>query len=257
MEKQMTNLVLIDTGANVTHASAASMSRLYFNLKLTESGELHRVGMLAQTQRSYLGIRELPLSISGINPARIAKDLLYEAERTQTLGVFADFERQSDVASSLLKEIDHALHENGIAFFVPVAYAHVTRHAVITFETAISGGSLSGRVEQLRQEHGERCLAAFIQPVSNDFSIPSNTADGKPLLEAERESLARSAEAQSFFSKELCAKYFTYADALGVSHFVLYDDGVTMRAKLSLLAGLGIETVFVLDQDAPPLLQQL
>lgn len=257
MEKQTKNLVIIDTGANLTHANAKAMPKLYSNLKITEDGELHRLGVTTESERSYLGIRELPLSLSDANPARITKDLLYEANRTQTLGVFADFERMSHISASILREFDRVLHENGIPLYVPIACADVVQHAIITFETSISGGSLSQYIEQLQQTYGEKRLASFIRPVSNDFMVPSDSPDGKPILKAEREDLLRTWGAEPYFSKELCAKYFTYTDAMGEAHFVLFDDGITMLAKLSLLAGFHIDTVFILDQDAPPLLRQM
>ena len=59
---------------------------------------------------------------------------------------------------------------------------------------------------------------------------------------------------QTFFSRELCAKYFTYTDSENRAHFVLYDDPSTLEAKLAQLAGCGVQTVFALFPDAEMLL---
>ena len=61
--------------------------------------------------------------------------------------------------------------------------------------------------------------------------------------------------AQPFFSRELCAKYFTYMNADGQAHFVLYDDDSTLAAKLAQLAGCGVQNVFALFPDAAGLLK--
>ena len=93
-----------------------------------------------------------------------------------------------------------------------------------------------------------------MQPVSQDFTLPSTTPNGKTLTKTERETLLAHTGAQAFFSRELCAKYFTYTDTDGRAHFVLFDDASTLEAKLAQLTGCGVQTVFALFPDAAELL---
>ena len=46
-----------------------------------------------------------------------------------------------------------------------------------------------------------------------------------------------------FFSSELCAHYFTYMSRESGAHFVLFDDGATLRRKLEAAQSLDIRTV--------------
>ena len=46
-----------------------------------------------------------------------------------------------------------------------------------------------------------------------------------------------------FFSHELCARYFTYMSRESGAHFVLFDDGATLRRKLEAAQSLDIRTV--------------
>ena len=43
-----------------------------------------------------------------------------------------------------------------------------------------------------------------------------------------------------FFSNELCARYFTYMSKETGAHFVLFDDGETLRRKMEVARRLGI-----------------
>ena len=45
-----------------------------------------------------------------------------------------------------------------------------------------------------------------------------------------------------FFSGELCARYFTYMSRDNGAHFVLFDDGDTLRHKVEVARELGIRT---------------
>ena len=47
----------------------------------------------------------------------------------------------------------------------------------------------------------------------------------------------------TFFSPELCARYFTYQQE-GQLHFILYDDAETMNRKVRIAAELGLSAAF-------------
>ena len=168
--------------------------------------------------------------------------------------MFADFERETAQILALLRAFDEALAEDGIPLYVPVNIGRDLEHAVLTVSTALSGGSLTAYFSSLQGIYGAHRVAAFLQPVSQDFTMPSGSPDGKPLSAAARAALLAETGAQVFFSHELCARYFTYTDREGAAHFVLFDDADTLAAKLAQLIGCGVQTVFALYPDAAGLI---
>lgn len=248
------NLVLVCTGRDTAHAAGSGLKVLHLCLGVTESGSLRRLQLPTAKARSYLGLCDLPRQLQTINAPRLAADLIYEAKRTQALGVFADFERDVPVCRELLAALDQALEQEKIPFFVPIASRQAVHYATLTVDTAISGGSLTERISSLQGMYGAKRIAAFLHPVSNDFVLPSETPDGTVLSPEERQALLARTGSQAFFSRELCAKYFTYTDGSGRAHFVLFDDNTTMQAKLAQLSGCGVRTVFALYPDAERLL---
>ena len=65
----------------------------------------------------------------------------------------------------------------------------------------------------------------------------------------EFQSLLDRTGAAIFFSRELCAKYFTYSSG-DQAHFVLFDDADTLHAKARLLSRLGVRRLMAVYPDA-------
>ena len=65
----------------------------------------------------------------------------------------------------------------------------------------------------------------------------------KSLAQAALDALIREHQPAVFFSKDLFARYFTYAKN-GESHFILFDDADTLRQKLRLGRQLGVAAAF-------------
>ena len=167
----------------------------------------------------------------------------------------ADFEHDTPLNRRLLAAFDEALYDADIPLYVPLECGRTLSHAILTVSTAISGGSLTEYISSLQGIYSAARIAAFLQPVSQDFTLPSPTPNGISLSAAARAALLAQTGAQPFFSRELCAKYFTYMNTDGQAHFVLYDDDSTLAAKLAQLAGCGVQNVFALFPDAAGLLK--
>jgi len=248
------NLILVCTGRDTVRAVSSGLPVLHLCLTVTETGALRRLQLQTSPARCLLGIRDLPSHLTAFDPERLVADLVYEARRVSALGIFADFERDTPQVRAVLGAMDAALHEVGIPFYVPIACQRSVVHAVLTVETALSGGSLVEHITSLQSLHGASRVAAFLKPVSNDFVLPSASPDGNPLSPSERVALLNRTGSQVFFSRELCAKYFTYSDEENRAHFVLFDDDSTLHAKLAQLSGCGVQTVFALYPDAAGLI---
>ncbi len=186
------------------------------------------------------------------------RERLFHADRRAAAAYIAgkaQHEHDTPLNRRLLAAFDEALYDADIPLYVPLECGRTLSHAILTVSTAISGGSLTEYISSLQGIYGAARIAAFLQPVSQDFTLPSPTPNGISLSAAARAALLAQTGAQPFFSRELCAKYFTYMNADGQAHFVLYDDDSTLAAKLAQLAGCGVQNVFALFPDAAGLLK--
>lgn len=248
------SLILVCAGADTARAALVGRPLLDLCLGLSAQGALTRVKLSPQTAPFYLGIRDAGAAAASCNPNAIADALIYECDRLNASGVFADFETGSSAVHKLCMALDERLHEQGIPFFVPSARADDVKHAVLTFATAISGGSLLGMFEEAQNTYGSARVAGLLQPVCADFCLPSGASEGTPLNDAERKALLSQKSTQVFFSRDLCAKYFTYMDEENQGHFVMFDDDSTLENKLTALTNIGVQYLFALYPDLRGLL---
>lgn len=248
------SVILVCAGADTSRAAGHGHTLLDLCYHITPQGALDRLKLGAFTAGNYIGISDFPSSSAVVNPQSFTDTLLYETERLQARGVFADLECSSPSARALCTALDEALYARGMPFFVPLARAKDTRHAILTAETAVSGGSLRGMMGELQEQYGADRVAALLRPVSSDFSMPAENADGIALTSEAREALRAKHGAQVFFSHELCAKYFTYMDETMRGHFVLFDDDSTIEEKIMQLRKQGVRDMFALYPDVSSLL---
>ena len=239
------NLIVVCAGADAVRAEQRGLPRLLLCLGLGKQG-LRRLSLPAHTAGCYLGLSDLGLESDP--PSSTAAAIVTEARRMQAAGVLADFERRTPPVSRLLTRLDEALAKAKLPFYVPLTQAENVTHASLLADTAISGGSLYEYFSELLARYPGR-IAANLRPVSADFCLPSADSEGKSLSPAELQALQEKVGAQTFFSRELCAKYFTYMDAAGAGHFVLFDDTSTLSAKLQTLQQLGAGPCFALYPD--------
>ena len=75
--------------------------------------------------------------------------------------------------------------------------------------------------------------------------------------EQELEELMKRLSPAVFFSGDLCARYFTYMSRDNGAHFVLFDDGDTLRRKVEVARQLGVHTFLAPWAEAAPYAAQL
>lgn len=247
------DLVLVCAGADTAAAAAHHLALLHLCMGVGAGGTLRRLRLPAAAEGQYLGVSDLGLS--GSVPRFCAEALVHEVKKRRMRGLFADFERDDPAVHRLLGDLDSLLHAAGLPLFVPLCQAERVTHAMLVAETALSGGSLEEYFGGLISRYPGR-IAATLRPVSADYRLPAESSEGAPLTRAERLSLQQKYGAQAFFSRDLCARYFTYMDEKGDGHFVLFDDDATLETKLSRLAGLGAAPVFALYPDVRTLLMR-
>lgn len=248
------DLVLVCAGADAAEARQTGLPLLHLCLGLRENGRLDRLNLTDRQPGCYLGVADLGLA-RAVPPA-VFDQLLSECAGAGAAGLLADFERDTPPVRDFLAALDQAAHEAGLPLFVPVSRADDVEHAFVLADTAVSGGSLSDYFASLCDRYGER-VAASLSRVSRDFCLPAPDSEGVPLSDTDRDALRERTGAQVFFSRELCARYFTYMDADGAGHFVLFDAPDTLRAKRGQLEELGVSRFFALWPDAAGLFDGL
>ncbi|MBQ3135784.1 MAG: hypothetical protein IJB75_08285 [Oscillospiraceae bacterium] len=149
---------------------------------------------------------------------------------------------KQSVPRQLAAQLDEVLARRRIDLYVPERWGQHTRTARVLIGSALSGGSLTCRLQEAAEQFGGvQRVALWIERSAEDFLLPAWSGCGRPLTGPELSALMERLKPSVFFSDELCARYFTYMTAEGGAHFVLFDDGATIRKKLQVARQLGID----------------
>ena len=141
----------------------------------------------------------------------------------------------------------------GRALYVPEHYA-ACHGASVLLCTALSGGTLEGRLNQAAARYGAEHLALDLQRLAMDFPVPCPSGQGTALTRSQLAALA--AGRSTFYSDALCARYFTLTRE-GRTHFILFDDAQTLRRKLALARSQGIRDALVMLPEVEDILVPL
>ena len=208
---------------------------------------LLRQNLNLQTQGGLLSVSDREAPPIG-DPDALCAAVLRECGRRSYTGVLLDFEeppRQDRL--EFARRLEQTLAAGRRTLYLPERYAQAAENsAVVLVCTAISGGSLSQRLQEAADAHGGAArLALDVQRLRMDFRLPAHSGEGEP-LDAERFQRLMERETPSvFFSQELCARYFTYVRD-GQAHFVLFDDAGTLKQKLRSGASMGFSAAFLM-----------
>ncbi|MDO4286825.1 MAG: hypothetical protein Q4C40_03785 [Eubacteriales bacterium] len=240
-----TNWIIAATGTDAVHAREAGFTCLHLCSRLSADGTFSLLSHPASSRGDFLGIAD-----SNSVPKKcqsFAFDAVSAAESRGCTGIMADFERP--LLQDLTRALDRETQRSGLQLLIPLALAEYAPHACVIADTAVSGGSLEDRFSELLQRFGTEKLAAQLVCSCADFPLPCANPEGTALTREEFHSLLNRTGATVFFSRELCAKYFTYSSG-DQAHFVLFDDADTLRAKVRILTRLGVNRLLVIYPDA-------
>jgi len=172
-------------------------------------------------------------------------------------GAILDFDSRLPPLEQIARQLEEQFARRGWSLYVPEAYGPRIPHARVMIPSALSGGSLQRRLEEALERFGESRVVLALEKRAEDFSLPSPTGSGKPLSEQELEELRQRLSPSVFFSGELCARYFTYMSRESGGHFVLFDDGDTLRRKVEVARKLSIRTYLAPWAEVAPYAAQL
>ena len=190
---------------------------------------------------------------TGLGPTGpVCQEIARECQVRGFSGAVLDFEKRLPPLEQIAAWLDEQFARRGWTLLVPEPYGKAAPHARVMIPSALSGGSLQKRLEEALERFGESRVALALEKRAEDFFLPSPTGGGQPLTDRELEELKQRLSPSVFFSGELCARYFTYMSRESGAHFVLFDDGDTLRHKVEVARGLGIHTFLAPWAEAGP-----
>ena len=175
--------------------------------------------------------------------------VLRECGARRFQGVIADLPQGY---GALVEQLHRALVQRNLSLYVPENYQAQAPKARVLVSTAISGGTLRGRLEEALKRFGPERTVAALERVAEDFIPPAQNGSGTPLSPQALAELRNRLRPNIYWSPELCARYFTYFQPGGRAHFILFDDPETLRAKLRLAGEVGIRQCLAAWEDLCP-----
>ena len=179
----------------------------------------------------------------GLGPAApFCQEVVRECQSRGFSGAVLDFEGRLPPLEQMAALLDDSFARRGWRLYVPEAYGACAPRATVMIPSALSGGSLALRLEEAGERFGRDRVALALEKRAEDVCLPSPTGSGVPLTPEELTERLDRLRPSVFFSNELCARYFTYMSRESGAHFVLFDDGDTLRRKIEVARRAGIHT---------------
>ena len=230
-------------GWNVTPAHLAYRIGRGPHLFRAGNSPAPRGGLMVVDDQSFDGLGQVGL---------LCQEIVRECQARNFSGAVLDLESRLPPLEQLAEQLDSSFSRRGWRLYVPESYGLRTPHAQVLIPSALSGGSLERRLGEALERFGQGRITLALQMSAEDFSLPSPTGSGAPLTGEELAALRERLHPSIFFSDDLCARYFTYMDRETGAHFVLFDDGDTLRRKIDTARRAGIHSFSAPWQELAP-----
>lgn len=241
-------------GPDIQAAAALPMNCAYLAYSIGPDGGLNRERLPARTRGGLLGLSDHGAPPpEGLDPRRLEQETAAECARRGYAGVLLDFERPD--YQQLALSLCQSLARQRLACYGPLTLAAAPECRLL-IPSSISGGSFQQMLEDYCRRFAPERLALDVVRVCAQYDMPSLDPDGQTLSVGQFRQILEQQAPTSFFSQQLCAKYFTYRVG-NTTRFVLYDDLSSTMRKLSIAARQGFCGAFVLYRDFGPACAQL
>lgn len=207
-----------------------------FCLLRNNSGPLPRGGLMVLSDYGY--------DAHPFHPG-FCQQMIQECVNCGFTGAILDFESRLPALGQCVAYLDAAFYPRRYTLYINEYYAPAAPGANILISSAISGGTLTSRLKQAVERYGTHRVVLALERSMEDFTLPAPSGCGYPLSQAQLEYTLHKSGSPVFFSRELCARYFTYLDQTQQVHFVLFDDPDTLAHKLETAHTCGIHTVLL------------
>ncbi len=227
-------------------AESSGRSLCHLAYRIGRDGHLYRSGLGITVRGGLLGISDIGLADGSEYVDELPRELKRECGIRGFDGVFCDFEGGADeFRTRFAYDAGIYFSEQRLKFYVPEKLAAAAPQAIILISSAVVGSSCDEVYRRAVLRYGEERTALVYEPLCTDFVMPAPTGERKLLTRSELRALMQREGAVGYLSQELCARYFTYRDENGRSHFVLFDDTRTMQRKLLIAGKCGFREAFV------------
>ena len=203
--------------------------------RLLRGGEGQKGGVMVVDDGSFDGRGD---------PASFCREVVGECRSRGFSGAVLDWEKRLPLLEETAARLDEGFRRRGLALYVPEAYGRRAPHAGVLISSALSGGSLTRRLEEAGERFGRERVVLALEKRAEDFFLPAPTGCGQPLSREELAQRMARLRPSVFFSRELCARYFTYMSRESGAHFVLFDDGDTLCRKVEVARRAGVTAFF-------------
>lgn len=190
--------------------------------------------------------------------ASFCQEVIRECSARNFDGVVCDFEaRPFSILGKAVAELGELMHKRNWPLYVTEPYARFSDKTRVLISTALSGGSLRQRLSEAAEQYGASRVALAVERVCRDFFLPSPNGQGVPITQEELKRRMELLAPSVFFSNELCAYYFTYMSPQNGAHFILFDDGGSIRKKLQIARSLDISDAIIPYPEVSDLLPDI
>lgn len=188
-----------------------------------ESGiSVLRSGYMVVTDESYDG--------TGNDIGKLTDSIVRECDRLGARGIIFDFEkRRFAQLDALIGEVISVFRRGPV--FVPERYS--VRNAYTVVHIAQTTGTLSARLREAGERYGDM-FAVDYECLRRDTLLPGTQS--RVMTEEELKILMKNRA--TFYSSELCARYFTYKSG-EEHHYIIFDNTETKQKKCELASRFG------------------
>lgn len=203
---------------------------------------LQRAASLPDLRGGILGIADGGTHPSGAGNIQLfCRQVQRECIQRGAMGFWLELDprpEQEDV-KRLLSALDNMAQNARLKLWLPEWCGQYAPHGNVLISSALSGGTLRARLSDAQCTFGAERVTLAIEPMAEDFTLPSPNGRGRLLEPGELQRLMTSLHPNTFYSSELCAHYFTFLQR-GVPHFILFDTPGSIRKKYDLAQHLGL-----------------
>jgi hypothetical protein len=236
-------VILLTPPSQLSAAQVHPVSLGVMGFRLGTGGRLLQTkSAVSPPKGSYLVIDDK--GFDGTAPADAAgfvRQVLWMCANLHCAGVIGNWESPPTPSlQTITTQLDRELDGHKLRFFVTERWGKCSLHSQVLLSSALSGGSLAGRIAQGQETFGNDRVALAIERSAEEFLLPAPSGSGIPLTPEELRRRMDQFRPATYFSGELCAHYFTWQGQDGRAHFVLFDNETSLRKKLQVARQAGV-----------------
>ncbi len=242
--------------AQAAAACPAAVAHLAY--RAARGGVLLRAGIPPASPGHMMAIDAKGYTPAAGDGAALCRRILWECAARGYAAIVADWEfSPTPAALALSAALAGGAAEAEIPLYLPEHLARQAGTERVMISSALSGGSFLLRLEEAQARFGRDRAVLALCPCRAEFSLPDPTGRGRSLSPEElREKLERCRPAV-FFSRDLCANYFTYRPGPESVSLVLFDNERSLEEKLACARRLGMPAVLMAYPEVKSLLPRL